>query len=77
MDTLRNKNRAPSHLGSLLRDVVLPERLMTQGEFVDRMCENAFRKTEPHEELLRDSTELKLTGNLFCGTTSIFLGICT
>lgn len=37
MDTLRNRNRAPSHPGALLRDVVLPELGITQGEFADRL----------------------------------------
>jgi addiction module HigA family antidote len=37
MDTLRNKKRAPSHPGTLLRDVVLPELGITQGEFADRL----------------------------------------
>jgi len=35
MDTLRNKKRAPSHPGTLLREVVLPELGITQGEFAD------------------------------------------
>ena len=43
MDTLRNKNRAPSHPGALLRDVVLPELGITQGEFADRL--NVSRRT--------------------------------
>lgn len=37
MDTLRNKKRAPTHPGALLRDVVLPELGITQGEFADRL----------------------------------------
>lgn len=37
MDTLRYKHRAPSHPGALLRDVVLPELGITQGEFADRL----------------------------------------
>ncbi len=37
MDTLRNKNRAPTHPGALLREVVLPELGITQGEFADRL----------------------------------------
>jgi hypothetical protein len=37
MDTLRNKNRVPTHPGALLRDVVLPELGITQGEFADRL----------------------------------------
>jgi addiction module HigA family antidote len=37
MDTLRNKRRAPSHPGALLREVVLPELGITQGEFADRL----------------------------------------
>ena len=37
MDTLRNKNRAPAHPGALLREVVLPELGITQGEFADRL----------------------------------------
>jgi addiction module HigA family antidote len=37
MDTLRYKHRAPSHPGALLRDVVLPELEITQGEFADRL----------------------------------------
>ncbi len=37
MDTLRYKRRAPSHPGALLRDVVLPELDITQGEFADRL----------------------------------------
>ncbi|MEO8342187.1 MAG: HigA family addiction module antitoxin [Gallionella sp.] len=37
MDTLRNKKRAPSHPGTLLREVVLPELGITQGEFADRL----------------------------------------
>ena len=37
MDTLRNKKRPPTHPGALLRDVVLPELEITQGEFADRL----------------------------------------
>lgn len=37
MDTLRNKKRAPAHPGTLLREVVLPELGITQGEFADRL----------------------------------------
>ena len=37
MDTLRNKKRAPTHPGALLRVVVLPELGITQGEFADRL----------------------------------------
>ncbi len=37
MDNLRYKRRAPSHPGALLRDVVMPELGITQGEFADRM----------------------------------------
>ena len=37
MDTLRNKKRAPSHPGALLREVVLPELGITQGELADRL----------------------------------------
>lgn len=35
MDTLRNKHRAPTHPGALLREVVLPELCITQGDFAD------------------------------------------
>jgi len=37
MDTLRNKQRAPSHPGALLREVVLPDLAITQGDFADRL----------------------------------------
>jgi addiction module HigA family antidote len=37
MDTLRNKKRAPTHPGALLREVVLPELGITQGEFADQL----------------------------------------
>ena len=37
MKTLRNKNRAPTHPGTLLREVVLPELGITQGEFADKL----------------------------------------
>lgn len=37
MDTLRNKKRAPTHPGALLREVVLPELRITQAEFADRL----------------------------------------
>lgn len=37
METLRNKNRTPTHPGALLREVVLPELGITQGEFADRL----------------------------------------
>ena len=37
MDTLRNKKRALTHPGALLRKVVLPELAITQGEFADRL----------------------------------------
>lgn len=37
MDTLRNKNRVPTHPGALLREVVLPDLGITQGEFADRL----------------------------------------
>lgn len=37
MDTLRNKNHAPTHPGALLREVVLPELGITQAEFADRL----------------------------------------
>ena len=37
VDTLRNKKCAPTHPGVLLREVVLPELAITQGEFADRL----------------------------------------
>ena len=37
MESLRNKNRAPTHPGALLRVVVLPELEITQAEFADRL----------------------------------------
>lgn len=37
METLRNKKHAPTHPGALLREVVLPELEITQGEFADRL----------------------------------------
>jgi len=37
MDTLRNKKRPPSHPGTLLREVVLPDLGITQGEFADQL----------------------------------------
>ena len=37
METLRNKKHAPTHPGALLREVVLPELAITQGEFADRL----------------------------------------
>ena len=37
MDTLRNKKRAPTHPGALLREVVLPELGITQAEFAERL----------------------------------------
>ena len=37
MESLRNKNRAPTHPGALLREVVLPELGITQAEFADRL----------------------------------------
>ncbi len=37
MESLRNKERAPTHPGALLRDVVLPELGITQGEFADKL----------------------------------------
>ena len=37
MDTLRNKKRAPTHPGALLREVVLPELAITQAQFADRL----------------------------------------
>ena len=37
MESLRNKDRAPTHPGALLREVVLPELGITQAEFADRL----------------------------------------
>ena len=37
MDTLRNKKHPPTHPGALLREVVLPELAITQGEFAYRL----------------------------------------
>lgn len=37
MTTLRSKKRAPTHPGALLREVVLPELGITQGEFAERL----------------------------------------
>lgn len=37
MNILRSKNRAPTHPGKVLREVVLPELGITQGEFADRL----------------------------------------
>ncbi len=37
MDTLRSKNRKPTHPGALLRDVVLPELGITQGELAEQL----------------------------------------
>ena len=33
MNSLRNKNRKPTHPGAILREDVLPELGITQGEF--------------------------------------------
>ena len=37
MNTLRNKQRAPSHPCALLREVVLPGLAITHGEFADSL----------------------------------------
>lgn len=37
MNSLRNKIRAPTHPGALLREVVLPELGITQGEFASQL----------------------------------------
>lgn len=37
METLRNKHRTPTHPGALLREVVLPELGITQGELAARL----------------------------------------
>lgn len=37
MATLRTRKRAPTHPGALLREVVLPELGITQGEFAERL----------------------------------------
>ena len=37
MKTLRDKKRAPTHPGTLLREVVLPELGITQSEFADKL----------------------------------------
>jgi addiction module HigA family antidote len=37
MANLRNKKRAPTHPGALLREVVLPELGITQGELAERL----------------------------------------
>ena len=37
METIRDKKRAPTHPGTLLREVVLPELGITQGEFADKL----------------------------------------
>lgn len=37
METLRNKERAPTHPGALLREVILPDLGLTQGELADRL----------------------------------------
>ena len=37
MNSLRHKKRTPTHPGALLREVVLPELGITQGEFADRL----------------------------------------
>lgn len=37
MTTLRSKKRAPTHPGALLREVVLPELGISQGEFAERL----------------------------------------
>lgn len=46
MDTLRNKKRAPSHPGALLREVILPELGITQGELADRLGVSCRTVTE-------------------------------
>lgn len=37
MNTLRYKNHAPTDFGALLRELVLPELGITQGEFADQL----------------------------------------
>ena len=37
MKTLRSKARKPTHPGAILREDVLPELGITQGEFADRL----------------------------------------
>lgn len=37
MDTLRDKNRKPTHPGEVLREDVLPELKLTQAEFANRL----------------------------------------
>ncbi|MFZ1318754.1 MAG: HigA family addiction module antitoxin [Candidatus Nitrotoga sp.] len=37
MNTLRHKKRTPTHPGALLREVVLPELGITQGEFAGQL----------------------------------------
>ena len=43
MSTRRNKKRAPTHPGALLREVVLPELGITQAELADRLEYRADR----------------------------------
>ncbi len=38
MSSLRNKKRAPTHPGALLREVVLPDLGITQAELADRLA---------------------------------------
>ncbi len=37
MKSLRNPKRRPTHPGAILREDVLPELALTQGEFADRL----------------------------------------
>lgn len=37
MDSMRSKTRKPTHPGAILREDVLPELGITQGEFADRL----------------------------------------
>ena len=45
MKTLRSKARKPTHPGAILREDVLPELGITQGEFADRL--GVSRRTVP------------------------------
>ena len=50
MDTLRNNKRAPTSPGALLREVVLPELGITQGELASRLGVSRRTISEiPHE----------------------------
>ncbi|MBI4533871.1 MAG: HigA family addiction module antidote protein [Candidatus Melainabacteria bacterium] len=70
MQLLRSKHRKPTHPGAILREDVLPELDMSQGELADRLGVSRRTISEIINEHRPVTTDMAIRLAKFLGTTA-------